>query len=56
VDRKPGRLTLTVGVVYEIALLAVQRLQPDFRIASAALVLGQRHHPGEVGLREPPTC
>ncbi len=46
-------LVLALGVVHEIPLLALQRQQARIEVAPAALVLGQAHHAGEVGLGEP---
>src|SRR5215211_886529 len=42
-----------VGVVREVAFLAIQREQPTLGLPPAALVLVQLHHAGKVGLREP---
>jgi len=51
--RKVSDLGLTIRVVGELALLAIERGQPSLGVPSAALVLAQRHDASEVGFREP---
>src|SRR3712207_1835249 len=51
--REASGFALAIGVLHEFALLALDRQQPGLGVPPAAVVLGQRHHPGEIGLREP---
>jgi hypothetical protein len=53
VGGQAGRLTLPLGVARELTPLSVQRQQSTITVAPTALVLGPRHHPGEIGVREP---
>ncbi len=52
-SRKASGFAHAVGVVHELALLAIERQQSDLGFPPAALVLAQRHDAGEIGFREP---
>jgi len=51
--REASGFDLTVGIAREFAVLAIECDQPALRVLPAVLVLGQRHHAGEIGLRQP---
>ena len=51
--REASGFGLAAGVAREFAVLAIERRQPTLGVPPAALVLGQRHHAGEVGLGQP---